>query len=159
MWLIKVNFMKLFRFALVFFVLFLPVYLFPDDSGRIIEYQEDGGQTVVVVVMDGIGRAEARKLARARAAELVVEGGGRYFTIDSEEETQVIKSEELPSNQRFYGNMYQELIIEKDFGKSAIQRQETPMSNTYPAIRLVFTSYKEKPHSKALDACKFTDCK
>jgi hypothetical protein len=146
--------MRLYYLIASFFFLF-SVFAAPD---QIIEYQEDGGKYVVVVVMDGISQSEARKMARKRAAEIVVGRGDRYFTIDEEQETQVIKSEDIPSNQRFYGNMYQELIIEKDFGKSAVTRQTLPMSNTYPAVRMVFTSYKEKPSGKSFDACKFTNC-
>lgn len=126
-------------------------------SDRMIEYQLDGGQYAVVVVMDGISARQAKKIARQRAAEITASQGDRYFTVDSEEETQVIKSTNGYGNQRFYGNMYQELIIEQDFGRSSIDRR-MPNTNMYPAVRLVFTPYLKKPSRSAIDACKLTDC-
>lgn len=127
-------------------------------ADRTMDYELDGGQYAVVVTMDGISASEAKRTARQRAAEITVAQGNRYFTIDSEEETQVIKSDDLPENQRFYGNMYQELIIEKDFGRGRLQNQNIPTSTMYSAIRLVFTSYPTKPSYKAIDACTLTNC-
>jgi hypothetical protein len=128
-------------------------------SDQMIEYQLDGGQYAVVVVMDGISASDAKMMARQRAAEIVAQQGDRYFTIDSEQETQVVKSDDdLNNNQRFYGNMYQELIIEKDFGRESRGVSATPITRSYPAIRIVFTSYKTKPNFKAIDACSMTKC-
>jgi hypothetical protein len=125
---------------------------------RMMEYEVDNGKYAIVVTMDGISASEAKRMARQRAAEITVMQGDRYFTIDSEEETQVIRSEDVPENQRFYGNMYQELIIEKDFGRDRLQNQNIPTSSVYTAIRLVFTSYPNKPNFKAIDACTLTKC-
>ena len=122
-----------------------------------IEYQLDGGQYAVVVVMDGVPTKEAKQIARQRAAEITASQGDRYFTIDSEEEMQIIKSNQGYGNQRFYGNMYQELIIEGDFGRNRINRQP-PALGMYPAVRIVFTPYLKKPSRNAIDACKLTDC-
>ena len=127
-------------------------------SDQIIEYQLDNGQYSVVVVMDGISASDAQKMARQRAAEIVVQQGDRFFTIDSEGETQVIKSDDIPENQRFYGNMYQELIIEKDFNRDRLRYQSVPNTSMYSAYRLVFTSYKQKPAGKSTDACSLTKC-
>jgi len=122
------------------------------------DYQLDDGQTAIVVAMDGISSSEAKKMARQRAAEITIANGDRYFTIDSETETQVIKSDDLPENQRFYGNMYQELIIEKDFGRDRLQNRNIPSTSTYTAIRIVFTTHKNKPNYKAIDACTLAKC-
>lgn len=123
-------------------------------SNQIIEYQMDSGQYAVVVVMDGISASQARKVARQRAAEVVIEQGNRYFTIDSEQETEVIKSDEGFNNQPVNGNLYQELIIERDFSRERLKTETIPTTSTYPAIRIVFTSYKQKPNWKAIDAYK-----
>lgn len=120
-------------------------------ADRTFEYQLDGGRFAVVVVMDGISAAEAKQRARQRAAEITVSQGDRYFTIDSEEKIEGIQSEE---NQRFYGNLYQELIIEGDFSRESYRG----ISTLYSAIRLVFTSYKTRPNRKAIDACTLTNC-
>lgn len=123
------------------------------------EYQVDGDQYAVVIVQDGVSPSDARKMARQRAAEITVQTGNRYFTVDSEVDTQVIKSNEAwPNNQQFYGNMYQELIIEGDFNKERLQRQSIPDSSMYPATRLLFTVYPSKPRGKSIDACTLTDC-
>lgn len=126
-------------------------------SERMIEYQLDGGQYAIVVVMDGVSVKKAKQIARQRAAQITALQGDRYFTIDSEEQTEVIKPNQGFENQRFYGNMYQELIIEGDFGRNQINRQP-PISRMYPAIRLVFTPYLKRPSQNAIDACKLTDC-
>ncbi len=133
------------------------------QSDHLIEYQLEGDQYAVVVVQNGISSSESRRMARQRAAEITVLQGGRYFTVDSEEETTVMRSDkEYPSNDAFYGNMYQELIIEGNFGKSSMQRQQAinaPIS-TYTGTRLVFTIYQTKPRGKsAVDACTLTNCK
>lgn len=128
------------------------------DESNIIEYQLDGNQHVVVVVMDGVSQGEARQIARRKAAELVVAQGDRYFTIDVEQQTEVVKSEDIPQNQRFHNNLFQELIIEGDFNRERIGRPLTPMSEKYPAIRMVFSSYRERPSKSAIDACSLTSC-
>lgn len=127
-------------------------------ADQTMEYQLDGGQFAVVIVMDGISASEAKRMARQRAAEITASQGDRYFTIDSETETQVIKSDDVPQNQRFYGNMYQELIIEGNFNRERLQYRGVPNTSTYSAIRLVFTSYKTRPSYKAIDACTLTNC-
>jgi hypothetical protein len=132
----------------------LYVYL----ADQVIEYQLEGGQYAVIVVMDGISPLEAKKMARQRAAEITVQQGGRYFVIDSEQDTQVIKSDEEMDHHRFYGNMYQELIIENDFDRDRLRYQGLPATNLYSAYRLVFTFYKIKPSFKAIDACSIIKC-
>lgn len=126
---------------------------------QVIEYQVDGDQYAVVIVQDGVSPSDAKKMARQRAAEITVQSGNRYFTVDSEVETQVMRSDQpWPNNQQFYGNMYQELIIEGDFNKERLQRQSIPDANMYPATRLLFTVYPSKPKGKSIDACTLTDC-
>ncbi|MBX7066169.1 MAG: hypothetical protein K1X28_02950 [Parachlamydiales bacterium] len=129
-------------------------------SDRLIEYQLDGDTYAVVVVMDGISSAEAKRMAKQRAAEITVMQGERYFTVDSMYETEVIKSDEdmTQQSQRFYGNMYQELIIEGDFNRERLRYRGVPETNTYPAVRMQFTMYKDRPSFKAIDACTLTNC-
>jgi hypothetical protein len=124
---------------------------------QVIEYSIDHDQQAVIVVMDGISLREAKKLAQQRAAELTISQGGRYFTIDQEEETRMIQSKDLPGSQKAPGNLYEELIIQKDFGRSRVDRGGQ-MSKAYPAFRLIFTPYREKPNGSAIDACRLTNC-
>jgi hypothetical protein len=129
-------------------------------TNQTIEYQIERNKYVVVIVEDeGVSLAQAKKYARQRAAEITVENGGRYFTIDSEQETQVIKSDRpWPDNQAFYQNMYQELIIEGDFNRERLQRRSVPSENMYPAYRMVFQIHSDKPRGRSVDACSLTDC-
>lgn len=129
-------------------------------ADQTIEYQVQENQYAVVIVEDeGITAEQAKKLARQKAAEITVQNGGRYFTIVSEQPTQVIKSEHpWPDNQAFPQNMYQELIIEKNFNRQRLQQEQGPSENLYNAYRLVFNiSEKESRHS--IDACTLTKCK
>jgi len=128
---------------------------FVGNSSQIIEYQIDEKQYAVVVVMDGISASQAKKMAMQRAAEIVVEGRDRYFTVDSEQETEVVKSE---GGQNAPRNLYQEVVIEGEFNRERLRDRSVLKTELYPAIRLVFTSYKQKPHWKAIDACTLTPC-
>jgi hypothetical protein len=128
-------------------------------GSRTIEYAVEGDTYVVVAVMDGISQDEAKRIAQLRAAEMTVAQGSRYFVIDSMSETEVIKTEEGSDSQRFYGNMYQELIIERDFDRERQARRPLPTTETYSAVRLQFTMYKERPNRKAIDACSLTPCR
>lgn len=125
----------------------------------IIEYQNQDNQYVVVVVQeDGLSLAKAKEKALQKAAEITVQNGYRYFKIESEQKTQVIQANKpWPGSQGFYGNMYQELIIEKDFDRDRMQR-EVPTESVYPALRVVFNCFKDKPLGKSVDACASTDC-
>ncbi len=127
-------------------------------GNKLIEYPLVGAQYAVLVVMDGVSENDAKRLARQRAAEVTVSQGNRYFTVDSMKEVVVLKSDDSFSNQRFYGNMYQELIIQKDFGRDSIRNRTGPNTNQYPAIRLVFTMYEDQPNHRAIDACSLTPC-
>lgn len=118
------------------------------------EVQASESQTLVVVVTEGMTIGDAKRIARERAAELTVQRGDRYFTIDRETQIQVLRgdSQGMPPP----GNLYQELIIEGDFGKERLDREARNSPKVYPAIRLVFSSYREKPFGKGIDAWNYT---
>lgn len=130
-------------------------------TNQFIEYQLDEGAQVVVVIRDQkMGVAEARQQARQRAAEITVAKGGRYYRIVSEQETKVIRSKQpWPNNQATPQNLYQELIIEKGFGRDQLQRENPSSASSYPAYRLVFEIDEGNPSGKSVDACSLTDCK
>ncbi|HSX26816.1 MAG TPA: hypothetical protein VLE89_07425, partial [Chlamydiales bacterium] len=112
----------------------------------VIQYPVRGTQYAIVVALDGIDSSQAKKMALQRAAEITVQSGGRYFTLDSEQEVQVVKSEDVPNNELFYGNMYQELIIEQDFGRAEhTGPRYSDETQVFPAYRLLFTIYTTKP--------------
>ncbi|MBU6383309.1 MAG: hypothetical protein KGR16_03225 [Verrucomicrobia bacterium] len=123
---------------------------------RLSEYQVDENTYAVIVVMNGISASEAQHRARIRAAELTVMQGNRYFTVDSATQIQVMRTE---GGSRFYENMYQELIQEGDFGQTRLSEEGQPVTQTFPAVRLQFTMYAERPGFGAVDACTLTRCK
>lgn len=84
--------------------------------------------------------------------------GDRYFTIDSEEDTQLILSDESNMGSRFPDNMYQELIIEDNFNRERLMQSSEPNAKVTAGIRFIITPYKKRPSRSAYDACKFTDC-
>ncbi len=133
------------------------------QADNLIEYQVDADRYAVIVVHDGVSSSEAKKIAKVRAAEITVQNGGRYFTIDSQtDEIQVAKTGSAwPNDSKFNQNLYQELIIEKDFGKARVDRDlgENRVEGVYPATRLVFTIYAKKPSGRqSIDACTLTNC-
>ena len=129
------------------------------DLDPLIDYQTKSNEFVIVVIMEqGLTEAQARQIALKRAGELTLESKNRYFSIESEERTQVMRSPgSWPSAQDFGTNMYQEKIVEKDFGKETLQRQ-TPTAEAVAAMRYTIETYPEKPRKKAYDACHYTKC-
>jgi len=149
-------------------LLFLSVfgYLFaaarPDasSSDNFISYNT-GGDSFAVIYVNGDEKVsgKAKKYAMKRAAEIAVQNDFRYFTIDSEKEVMVARSD-TENGQRFPGNMYQELIVEGDFEPTPDYRTRNlpPATGLYPGYKLNITCYKEKPGMRAVDACKLTKC-
>lgn len=130
-------------------------------GSQIVDYQiNDNTYAVVVPEDEGVSKSQAVQFAKQKAAEITVSNGGRYFTIQSEQQTQMIKSnKDWPSSQDVPGNMYQELIIEGNFGRDSIQRNSPPTSSIVPAYRLVFQIHEKKPlMQRSIDACTLTDC-
>lgn len=143
-------------FILVCFVQF--AFSYSDFSEQIIEYKLDENLYAVLVVQDSICSSEARRLARQRAAEVAFEQGFRYYQIESEIQTEMIRSER-PLDQGFFGDMYQELIIEERCHKDWLATQETANEGCHTVLRLVFSCYKEKPvGGGVVDICTSGQC-
>ena len=126
-------------------------------NDNVIEYQIQGNRYAVVIVREkGMSVDQARKMARQRAAEMTVVEGNRYFVIESETDVQAVQSS--GSQDQFYTNMYQELIVEGDYSKQQTQAEQPVSAYTYPALRVVFTMVPDKSTPKSVDACKYTTC-
>jgi hypothetical protein len=107
---------------------------------------------VLVVIEDGKSSPEeVQKYLKKRAAEITLEKGYRYFVINHEDQVSVAKSNK---NEDTSGpsNLYYDLIQEGDFGRQQLDSQGETTSGLYPAYRLVFTCYQDKPNGKAIDA-------
>jgi len=112
---------------------------------------------LIYVNKSKISRSKARKKALQKAAEVTVDEGYRYFTIDEERVVQIASSngnyEEQPRN------YYQEKIIESDFGSNREARSKTlPSTRVYSGYKIKISCYKQKPFKKAKDACRYTRC-
>lgn len=152
----------LIRSFLFSYLLALGMCSYPKGSAlanvQVIDYQAEDNRYVVVVLMDEISEKQAKKFAKEKAAQISISQGKQYFVVESEEVVQVVKSERSLEDSGFYGNMYQELIIEGDFNRDRMRYRQVPNTKIYSGIRLIFVPYEEKPSRKAEDACKWTDC-
>jgi len=130
------------------------------DGNKSIEYHVDGNKYAVVVVQDGLSEDEAKEQAMKKAAEVASEHGYRYFTVDSENEVSVIKSnKQFPSEESMPRNIYYELIQSGNFGREPIRSGDFSTSSMYSGYRILFSCFKDKPSGKAYDVCEFTGCK
>lgn len=129
------------------------------QADQLIDYPIQNDQYAIVVLEErGVSSSQARKMALQRAAELTVESGNRYYTIESEEKTLVARSDkDWPDNNQ--GNLYQEVIIRENFDKTALDRQmPNTGETTVPALRIIIKCYGEKPSKRSYDACQSTQC-
>ncbi len=116
-----------------------------------IDYPLENGQIAVVVPLEGISAQEGSKIAKQRAARITLDLGARYFVINSQESVQLVRPN---GTQSFSNNLYQDMIIEEDFGKQEIKKQAALGTSTVPALRITFTPYWTQPPIKAIDATR-----
>jgi len=148
-------------FLLIAYMMVFPFLsaLSTDASGKFIDQKLGTNRySVTYIELETTSSQEALQYALEHAAGLVKQDGYRYFTLDSRQE--VILAESQNSGQAFYGNMYEEKIIQRDWGKSSIKKNTSPSSvNTYPGLKITLSSYKEKPwKGKVYDVCDFVPC-
>ncbi len=148
----------MFRIICLFTCSCLFANTYVDISEQVVEYRLRDNQYAVIVVQDGIPLEVARQRARQRAAEVAFETGCRYYVVEREMQTEVIRSER-PEKQGFFGDMYQELLIEEEFHKDRLSTDGTANEGRYAALRLVFSCHKEKPQgTAAIDICTLGQC-
>ena len=128
-------------------------------SDRTIEYQSGKNEySVVVVEMQGLSMAEARRIAEIRAAEMAFEDGYRYVVFETAQKTEVVQTEN-PS-EATYGNLYNEVILDNNFDRDRIVRQAAPNGEVRLAYRFVFKATKTKTNWRAVDVCTLaSNCK
>ncbi len=135
---------------------YLLIFTLTASANNILDYRiGDNVYAVVYVESEAISRKEARCQAINWAAELAYSNGYRYIVIDTEQDVQVAMVN--PPQQPFYGNMYQELIIERGFGRGSITKRSLPSNGgVYPAFKITFTCYNELPmrQGKVIDVSR-----
>lgn len=130
-------------------------------NNQLIEYELDKETYAIVVVREeGMSAEEAKKKAMEKAAEKTQEGHRRYFTVESEGEVQAVSA----TGSAYDGshpprNMYYELIQSDNFGRDRFEDERTPQEGVYPAYRIIFKCYLNRPSSEAVDSCDIISCK
>ncbi len=106
-------------------------------TGQIVSYQTGENQFTILAIVDhDVSKPQAKEAARQKGAQMTLENGFRYFSIVSEDETQVVKTSS-GANAQVPGNLYQELIVEKQFGRESLNQNQGGATITYPAVKLV----------------------
>jgi hypothetical protein len=117
----------------------------------------DDKYSVIYIEKEQMSKEDARNYALAHAAQIAKDNGYRYFTIDSEENVMVAQT--TPQENPFPNNLYQEEIVEGNFGRQALQNKTPGPTNLYQGVKIKITCYKEMPSvSTAIDTCQLIDC-
>lgn len=127
-------------------------------NNNIIDYKvKENTYAVVVVQEQGMSRSEVKQIALKRAAEITQKHHFRFFVIETKEDVQATQSSK--SKSLVPGNRYYEVIQSDNFGRDRFENSGDAQIHTYPAYRLIFQCYSDKPSRKAIDSCTLVDCK
>lgn len=117
----------------------------------------DNKYSVIYIEKEKMSREDARNNALAHAAQIAKDNGYRYFVIDSDEDVMVAHS--TPNPNPFPENLYQQEIVEGNFGRQELQNKTPQPTNLYPGVKVKFTCYKEMPNvPTAIDVCQIIKC-
>lgn len=128
----------------------------------LMQYRVDSDHFAIIRVKnDGVSTEEAKKQAVAEAAKVAVQNGYRYFVIESEQDVIVVPSSDVSSDKpNLPSNMYQELIVEGNFGKDNYDPLlSNPQTYTaYHALKIIIHGINEGSQKGSIDACALTPC-
>ncbi|MBS0619975.1 MAG: hypothetical protein JSS61_00755 [Verrucomicrobia bacterium] len=144
------------RVFMLFCSLLISLACNDDSDATTIDYQIEGNTYAVVIVQDGISLSSAKERAMKRAAEVAKKNGYRYFSIVSESEVQAVRSKR---NTQPQGNLYYDLIESDNFGRERFEDASPGGTRFYPAYRITFDCFQEKPSNQSFDACSYIPCK
>ena len=117
--------------------------LIADDSSVTKEYRLDDNQFAIIVIQKkGMSKADVKKLAMQRAAQITLEQGSRYFVILKEQDINIL---EAPNNQKPQSNLYEEKILNKDTRGDGIVTLNPSSGTPQPGLRLTIQIYQENP--------------
>lgn len=117
----------------------------------------DDKYSVIYIEKEAMPREEARNNALTHAAKIAKDNGYRYFIIDSDEDVMVAHS--TPSPNPFPENLYQQEIVEGNFGRQELQNKTPQPTNLYQGVKIKITCYKEMPNvPTAIDVCQLLNC-
>ncbi len=117
---------------------------------------DDDNYTVIYVNMDNRSKSTARKRAIRKAAEVGRENGYQYFVVDQKEDVLVGRTGRGQSPPR---NIYQELIVEDDFGPST---SDDPIyyqrEGVFRGYKIKVTYYRDNAPRGAIKVCRMVQC-
>jgi hypothetical protein len=149
--------------TVLLFISLLTLVACKDDSSsnedaQAIEYNVQGNEYAVAIVKtQGMSDSDAKQLALKRAAQMTQKHNYRYFSVEKEEDVQAMSSS--GNNSQMPSNMYYELIQSGNFSREQFQDYNSSQTQLYPAYRITFKCYQEKPSGKAIDSCNLVECK
>lgn len=117
----------------------------------------DGQYSVVYIEKEKMSREDARNNALKHAAQIAKDNGYRYIIIDSDEDVMVAHS--TPNPNPFPENLYEQEIVEGNFGRQDLENKTPQPTNLYPGVKLKITGYKDMPSvPTAIDVCQILQC-
>jgi len=113
---------------------------------------------VIVAEDDGVSRDAAKKYAFERAAQIAHSHGYRYFTVETESQVAILKTEKGDPSQDMPRNMYYELIQSDNFGRERLESSEMHPSKEITGYQIEFTCQVSKPAGRSYDVCDYGQC-
>lgn len=122
------------------------------------EELSDNRYIIIYIKLHNIPDENAKAYALVHAAELAHAKGYSYLTLDSIENVIITKSEAIASGMP--GNLFQQLIVEGDFGQKAMARVNPKTTNVYKAVKIYVTFYIDEPKKgNVYEVCSLIFCK
>jgi hypothetical protein len=138
--------------------LILAFFYLSNSFSDTIDYHIDNNNYAVVVIESNIARPDAKKLALQKAAEIAKSHGYQYFTISSQEEVVVLKTEQSSRLESAPQNLYYEMIQSDNFNKERMSSNQAVPGNAYPAWKVKFSCFKDKPQGTSYAVCDQLKC-
>ncbi|MBP7075117.1 MAG: hypothetical protein KBA81_07020 [Rhabdochlamydiaceae bacterium] len=109
---------------------------------------------VIVAEDKGVSHEAAQKYALERAAQVAHSHGYRYFTIISESQVAVLKTEEASPDRKMPSNIYYERIQKNHSQANQLAANGTKI----PAYQIEISCKVKKPAGECYDACAMGAC-
>ena len=109
---------------------------------------------VIVVEDKGISHDAAQQHALQRAAQVAHSHGYRYFTIVSESQVAVLRTEEKSPDRKMPSNIYYERIQTNNSKEQPLATSGTQL----PAYQIEISCRVKKPSGESYDACALGAC-
>ncbi len=130
--------------------------VFYEQPSSYLDYPlEEGRYAVIFVEHEKTSDAKAKELVTAYAAKVAYRNGYRYFAIEAEQRVQVAQTtrpDQPPTN------MFQDLIMDREYGRDYIERHALTGAQLYPGLQLLIRCSEENKNGTYQDACDWEKC-